>query len=369
MNWSITLGRVRGIAVRLHLTFFLLLLWIVVSHLAVGGWAAAVRGLAFIGAIFGSVLLHEFGHALAARRFGIRTPDITLLPIGGVARLERLPDEPRQELVVALAGPAVNVAIAAGLYGLLRLAGPPEEMAVPALVQGNLVAQVLWTNLWLVLFNLIPAFPMDGGRVLRALLAERMGYVQATQTAVSIGQAFAFLFVLAGLFLNPWLIFIGLFVYQGAAAEVSMAQMRDFARSVPVASVMLTRFRSLRSDDSLREAVAALLEGPQREFPVVDGDGRVEGILCREDMIRALAERGPDARVGDAMQVGVPSIDRGAMLSQALETMMTRRLQAVPVVGPGGVLVGLLTRENLAEAMMVEAALEQGRHRPVWSAP
>lgn len=367
MRWSIDLGRVAGISVRLHVTFLLLLAWIGIGHYLAGGTTAAVRGLAFMGLIFGSVLLHEFGHALVARRFGIRTPDITLLPIGGVARLERLPDNPREELAVAIAGPAVNVGIAAALYGWLAATGRLDAMGGLRLFGGSLAGRVLAVNLWLVGFNLIPAFPMDGGRVLRALLAARMDFSRATHVAASVGQAFAFLFVLVGFLVNPLLIFIAMFVYMGATAEVSMAQLRDFAQCTPVASVMVTDFRSLTRDALLAEAVGLLLRGTQREFPVVDAQGRPVGMLCREDMIRALAEHGPHVTVGEVMQTEVPAVSRSDMLNRALPRMRQGRHAAVPVVDADGVLVGLLTRDHLAEVVMVQSALEDTRRFP-WPA-
>ncbi len=361
MRWSVELGRVAGIRVRMHLTFLLLLAWIGIGHYLVGGGAAAVRGLVFIALVFGSVLLHEFGHALTARRFGIRTPDITLLPIGGLARLERLPDKPREELLVALAGPLVNVGIAVALYAWLAATGRPGAAAGAGLFGGSLAARLLWVNVGLVLFNLIPAFPMDGGRVLRAALAARMDFTQATHIAASVGQAFAFLFVLVGFLVNPLLIFIAMFVYMGATAELSMAQLRDFAQCTPVASVMVTDFRSLHRDTPLAQAVELVVRGLQREFPVVDGQRRPVGMLCREDMIRALTQWGPQATVGEAMQSEVPVVRRSEMLSRVLPAMRQGRHTAVPVVDADGKLAGMLTRDHLAEIMMVQSALEDTR--------
>lgn len=371
MRWSIDVARVAGITVRLHTTFLLLLAWIAVSHYLAGGWPAAVQGLAFIVAIFGSVLLHEFGHALAAKRYGIETPDITLLPIGGVARLERLPERPREELVVAIAGPAVNVIIVALLYLGLSLAGQRGMPSGFALIGGNFLAQLMVVNMWLVLFNLVPAFPMDGGRILRALLATRLGFARATEIAASIGQAFAFLFVFIGFFTNPLLIFIGLFVYMGAAGEASSAKLRDFAESVPVAAVMLTDVRALHRETPLADAVETLLRGTQREFPVVDGLRRVVGMLCREDVIKALRQHGPHVPVADVMQTDVPVVGRAEMLTRIFPRMQQGKHQAVSVVDPDGVLIGLLTRDNLAEVMMVHSAIEASssmdwRSRPEW---
>lgn len=359
MQWSITVGRVAGIAVRVHVTFLILLAWIGFTHYLVGGPAAAIAGLIYIVAIFGSVLLHEFGHALAARRFGVETPDITLLPIGGVARLERIPDKPKEELIVALAGPAVNVGIALILGLILYITRQTGTLSQANLMAGPLTARILWVNIMLVLFNLIPAFPMDGGRILRALLAERMSYTKATQIAASVGQAFAFLFALIGFFFNPFLIFIALFVYMGATGEVSTAQLRDFARGVPVSSVMVTRFRTLPSNATLSQAVTALLEGAQREFPIIGSDGRIAGLLSREDVIRALSEKGIHAAIDASMQSDIPIAHPSEMLANAFHRMMAGGHSAIPVVDGHGNIVGLLTRENISEMMMVQDALRK----------
>ncbi|MBO8142365.1 MAG: site-2 protease family protein [Firmicutes bacterium] len=367
MRWSVDVARVAGITVRLHITFLLLLAWIAMANYFAGGVSAAVGALAFIAGIFGSVLLHELGHALAARRYGIRTADITLLPIGGVARLERLPERPAEELVVALAGPLVNVVIAAVLYSGLVLSGRSNALTGFGLVEGNLWAQLLFTNLWLALFNLVPAFPMDGGRVLRAVLAARMGFARATQAASVVGQGFAFLFVLIGFFVNPMLIFIGLFIYLGAASEASTAQLQDFAGSMPVAGVMVTDVRALYRETPLADAVEALLRGSQREFPIVDGAGRVAGLLCREDMIRALRVFGPEVPVSQVMQSGVPMVHPSEMLHRVFPRMMAGQYSALPVVDSGGFLVGLLTRDNLAEVIMVHSAMEDRRRG--WGKP
>lgn len=358
MQWSITVGKVFGISIRLHVTFILLLIWIGIGDFLRGGTAAAITGLVFILAIFGSVLLHEFGHALAARKYGIKTPDITLLPIGGVARIERLPDEPRQELVVAIAGPMVNVVISIILYIVLSTMNPGtfvNGVSGMGFFAGHFLMRLLSINVWLVLFNLIPAFPMDGGRVLRALLASRLGVARATQIAASVGQAIAFIFVLLGFFGNPFLIFIGLFVYLGAAGEVPAAQMRELTRGLTVENVMVTRFQPFRPEDSLSSAIDALLAGADKEFPVIDHDGTVAGILCREDIVRALSARGPHSPIGAAMQ-RVPVAHQDEMLEQAFERMSAGKYPALPVVNAHGRLVGLLTRENIAEVMMLYRA-------------
>src|SRR5205085_7061927 len=241
MSWSIPIVRIAGIQLRVHVTFLLLIGW-----LALGSAGAAI----FLLLLFLSVVLHEFGHAFAAKAFGINTPDITLLPIGGVARLERMPEEPVQELIIAAAGPAVNVIIA---LCLLLTGGSFVYPPTPSMRLNDLILTI---NVVLLLFNLLPAFPMDGGRVLRALLATRLSYARATQIAASIGQGCAFVFGFLGLMGgNYMLIFIALFVYIGASQEAALAQMRDVSRRFPVSSAMVREFRSLLESATLQEAV------------------------------------------------------------------------------------------------------------------
>src|SRR3984893_6689963 len=230
MRWSLKVASISGIEVRIHLTFLLFLAWIWVSYYRVAGLAGAVQGVLFVLALFACVLLHEFGHAFAARGFGIATPDITLLPIGGVARLSRIPEKPWQELVVAIAGPLVNVVIAAALISVIHGSAALEQLEYLESPRIELLAKLASVNVMLVLFNLIPAFPMDGGRVLRALLAMAMPYAQATQVAAWIGQGLAVVFGIFGLFGNPLLIFIAFFIFAGAQQEAAIARARGSAQ-------------------------------------------------------------------------------------------------------------------------------------------
>ncbi len=266
MKWSFRVGAVLGIAVYLHGTFLLLLLFVLISEWSRSrSLTAALGGVAFVTAIFGAIVLHELGHALMARRFGIRTRDITLLPIGGVARLERMPDVPRQELWVALAGPAVNLVLAAGSYLVLTAlqSAPPS----PTLAMGDgVIARFTMVNMLLAGFNLVPAFPMDGGRALRAILAERLDYVRATEIAASLGQGLALVFGFIGLFANPMLVFIALFVWMGASAEASTVTLRAVLAGIPVSRAMITDFRTVEPADTLEVAVQLVIAGSQRTF-------------------------------------------------------------------------------------------------------
>src|SRR5438876_2754525 len=293
MKWSWKVGSVAGIDLYVHATFFLLIAWVGITYWLAGGSAAAFDGIASILASFACVVLHELGHALTARRYGIPTRDITLLPSGGVSRLERIPDKPRQDVWVSLAGPAVNVVIAAALYVWLLLSHTLRPVSVLSMAGSTFLERLLLVNVSLAVFNLLPAFPMDGGRVLRALLALRMDYVRATQVAAHVGQAMALVFGLLGLFKNPFLIFIALFVWIGAAQEASMVQMRTALSGIPVSRAMLTDFRTVAPDDPAQRVLELILAGSQQDFPVVDGGkgGRLAGVLLRSDVLKALAPR------------------------------------------------------------------------------
>ena len=373
MAWSITLLRVGGTAIRMHLTFLLLLAWIGIAQYIAGGAAAAIQAIALIIAIFACVVLHELGHAFAARRYGITTPDITLLPIGGLARLSRIPEKPSEEIVIALAGPAVNVVIAALLVLLLGATIDPETLTRIEDPAVSFIGQVATINIFLVVFNLIPAFPMDGGRVLRAALAIRLGRRRATEIAALIGQAAAFGFGFLGLMAgNPILIFIAIFVYIAAAAEAGEAGLSELARSLPVEAAMVRSFESLGPQATLDEAATALIRTTQHEFPVLDGGGMLRGFLTRDQMIKAMSAAGPRLSVLEAM-APVPAVRPGEPLSAALNLMRQERTPIVAVIDRSGRLIGYVSQENLGELMMVSAGREKagtagggGRPGPVW---
>jgi Zn-dependent protease len=347
----------------MHVTFLLLIGWVALSHWIAGeSLASVVAGVGFILALFGCVVLHEYGHALTARRYGIKTRDITLLPIGGVARLERMPDKPIQELWVALAGPAVNVVIAIVLYAGLLLTSSLVPLADLEVGRGSFIERLLVVNLFLVGFNMIPAFPMDGGRVVRALLAMRMEYTRATQIAASLGQTVAILFGFIGLFSNPFLLFIAFFVWIGAAQEASMVQMKSALAGIPASRAMLTDFRTLAPHDTLARAIELILAGSQQDFPVVSS-GQVVGVLTRSSLMMGLTQRGPETPVSDVMQREFEVIDSHDMLEVAFARLQTCQCQTVPVMHQER-LVGLLTQENVGEFLMIQAAtrtVEPGR--------
>lgn len=365
MKWSFRIAEIRGIGIFVHATFLVLVAIVVASHWAADrDLAKALEGAVFMLALFGCIVLHELGHALTAARFGIRTRDITLYPIGGVARLERMPEEPRHELAVALAGPAVNVAIAGLLFAGLRLAGVPIPFA-DALGSANpVLVRLMWLNCGLAAFNLLPAFPMDGGRVLRAALATRLDYTRATQIAAGAGQAMALLFGLIGFFANPFLMFIALFVWIGAAQEAGLVEMRAALRGLSVARAMETRIRTLAPEDPLARAVEETLASAQQDFPVLER-GVLIGLLTRQDLLLGLANRGADAAVAGSMQRDVPRLASDEGLEAAFRRIEERGLRTLPVF-EGDALVGLLTLDNVGDLLAIRSALRlqpQGARR------
>jgi Zn-dependent protease len=318
MRWSITIGRFGGTEVKIHITFLLFLAWIAFSAWGRGGAATALDSTLFIVLLFGCVVLHEFGHITAARRYGISSPQVTLLPIGGVASMARLPSGPKQELVVALAGPAVNLVI--GL-ALIAAVGPARLDDLTQIDNPNLslLERLAIANLFLAFFNLIPAFPMDGGRVLHALLAMRLGGPAATEIAAKIGQGLAFGLGFLGLFGNPLLLFIAVFVYIAAAGEAQMSAAQEALKGVTVGEAMETRFTPVSIDANLGQAVDALLATAQHEFPVVDSFGKPAGLLTREDILSAVRQHGGDEPASAFMRSDVESVRPAAPVQSLFE--------------------------------------------------
>ncbi len=360
-RWSWRVGRVAGIDLYVHATFPLLFAWIAATAWARGaGWSGVANSLLLIAIVFATVVLHEFAHALTARRFGVGTRDITLLPIGGVSHMERMPEKPSQELQVALAGPLVNIVLAVLLWGLVRLTGTP--LAPPAdLTQGALLPQLVWVNVSLAVFNLLPAFPMDGGRVLRAALALRMPRVRATTVAAKLGQWMAIGFGLLGLMGgNPMLLLIAVFVWAGAAVESSQVQLEAALEGITVGEAMATEIHLLAPADPVSRAVEFALGGFQRDFPVVD-DGHVAGLLTHRDLLRALADRGAASAVGEAMHRHVAVATKDTLVTTAMPAL-TGADAAEPgpsalVVTDGDRVVGMLTTDQLGELVLVGEAL------------
>lgn len=360
MSWSISLGRIWGTEVRIHLTFFLLLAWFGLSAGMRGGTTEGIAAVLFVLAVFACVLLHEYGHVLTARYFGIGTRDITLLPIGGVASIERMPERPGQELLIAIAGPMVNVVLAIILFLVFGASIDTTRTSPADIQQIDFVTRLALINVMLVVFNLLPAFPMDGGRMLRAFLAFFTTRSTATRVAASIGQAVAFGLGFLGLFGNPLLIFIALFVFLAASHESYAVELEEATKGVSMSKATITAFAQLDAQATVGTAVRTLLETTQREFPVVDGGGRLRGVLTRDGMIKALSESGPDTPVIDVMQREIAVVNRRAPLSEAVAKLQESGQPLVGVVDDEARVVGIITLENIAEFMMVSQASRAG---------
>ncbi|PPD41890.1 MAG: site-2 protease family protein [Methylocystis sp.] len=360
MRWSFTLGTFKGTAVRIHVTLLLFLAWIGMAAFQRGGSEAAWQSVLFISAIFLCVVLHEFGHILTARQFGIASPEVTLLPIGGVADMESMPQKPYQELLIAVAGPAVNLVIAGTLI-LVAGAFNFDDAAHISDPSISIFERLAATNVFLAIFNMIPAFPMDGGRVLRAALAMWLGQAKATRIAAQIGQGFALLLGFAGLFGHPMLLFIAIFVYMAAAGESQMSTMAEAARGLPAVDAMEHRIATLNRGSTVGEAIDTLLATSQDDFPVVDGDGRLAGLLSRAEIVEALRTSDPGAPIAPFAQKEIATIESHETIDAALPALNNG--DPVGVLDAEGRFVGLLTRQSLAEIMMIRDA------RPDWRFP
>jgi Zn-dependent protease/CBS domain-containing protein len=351
MKWSLKVGQLAGTVVYVHVTFFVLLAWIgVIDGLQKGSLAAAAEAVGFTMTLFACVVLHEFGHAFMARRFGIHTRDITLFPIGGVGRLERIPDVPSQEFLIALAGPAVSVGIAAVLFAALWLQGWNPQLE--ELTTGNIpfAERLMFINAGLAMFNLLPAFPMDGGRVLRAVLAMRFDYTLATEVAARIGQGTAALFAIVGVLMpNPILVVIALFVWIGAAGEAGLAQVKRSLRGRTIASAMRTEFGVLLPDDALGYAAEMAIRHAQSDFPVLVG-GRVVGLLTRHDLTRGLAMGGADRTAGEFMHHTFETVD-GSEPLDAVFLRWSQEPDKTLLVTDHGRLVGLVGLDQITNLL------------------
>lgn len=356
MKTSLRLGSVSGIQISVHWTFLILIAWIVFNSLVRGlGMEEAIWSVVFVLTIFGCVTLHELGHALAAKRFKIKTRSITLLPIGGVAQMESLPEKPKEELIVALAGPAVNFLIVGVLFLVLRDSLDMETLtSLQTIGQSNFLYALMFVNFWLAIFNLIPAFPMDGGRVLRALLAFRMSRTRATQIAARLGQLLAIGFIFLGLYSNPFLVFIGLFVFLGAESEAGHVQAQSLLKGYKVSDALLKDTPVLGPHDTIRDAAGLLLRGQHKYF-LVGSKGKPEGTIGRDDIIRGLEASGGEASVREAMQHKILYLTPDMPIESAWQQMREQGCEFA-LVSENDQYIGALDLDNIAEMVMIRSA-------------
>ncbi|MCE9583029.1 MAG: site-2 protease family protein [Planctomycetes bacterium] len=362
MRWSFKIARIAGIDVRVHATFFLLFALIAYNAATEKMSQAAVTDMVlFTMVTFVIVVMHEYGHALTARCFGIRTKDITLLPIGGLARLDRMPEKPSQELMVAIAGPAVNVVLCGICVAGLAATGRLEALFSGDFMNSGWLVRLALVNGILAVFNLLPAFPMDGGRVLRALLSMYFDPVLATTLAARLGQVVAVIFVGVGVFVAPMFALIGLFVWVGAGEENRQSQFRATLAGIPVWHAAATEIRTLASTDTLERAALLVMRGTQTEFPVVEGE-RPVGILTRPALVAAIGRAGLAAPVALAMTPDFPIVAPNDPLDRAYLALMASPSHTAVVVQDGR-LIGILTPEDIGELAAVQGAMAEAARR------
>jgi Zn-dependent protease/CBS domain-containing protein len=343
-GWEI--GKLAGISVRVHWSFLLLPALVAWSAWSTAGAGAAAFAVFFVLAIFGCVVLHELGHALAARSYGIGTEDITLLPIGGVARLQRMPRQPLQELVIALAGPAVNVVIAGAiLLGMWLGLNSLAPLLQSDVLSGSFLGRLFWANVGLAIFNMLPAFPMDGGRVLRSVLAMRLSYARATELAVGLGTVMAVLFGLFGLLGNPMFVLLALFVYLAARGELMMVRMQQQSSGLSAGDLMERHFQTVPAYATAADLAPWLPRMTQRDFPVI-ADRRLVGMLRDTDVLSAMASGQGQRLAGELMRRDVPTVLRDDEVLETYLKMQNKGLDSLPVA-EAGTLVGLLSQEQV----------------------
>ncbi len=349
MRGSIRLFRIFGISINIHVTFFLLLLIFL---------AAGLKSLVLIMGIFFIVTMHELCHALVARHFGIEAREITLLPIGGLASMAKLPEKPSHEFFISLAGPLFNLVMIALFFFPMRLLVGDESLFHSFSVASwpLTFAQIYWTNLALALFNLIPAFPMDGGRIMRALLARGMGHQKATRIAVNFGHVFAIIFGSIGIVqMNLLLIAIALFIYIAASSEELQEGMRETLKKIRIRDILTREFLTLRPDLTLADVLAIVFRSHQEDFPVIDGTKAV-GFVTRQDIIVNVHRFGSGARVADIMRREFPRLNEQDTLIKAHALMQEKGFRALPVFR-GDAAVGVVTLEDIGKVYALTSSV------------
>lgn len=352
---ALKLGNVFGIPVAIHWTFIVLVIWIIGMNLYKGQpLDVAIWSGIFVLSIFVCVFLHELGHALAAKHFGIITKSIVLLPIGGVASLEKIPEEPKKEIVVALAGPSVNILISTVIFVYLFYRGElvPEKFITQIINYDNFLIYLMIANVSLGLFNLTPAFPMDGGRVLRALFAFKMDRVSATELASKVTSVFAIIFVLIGIFNNPMLVFIALFIYIGSKSEFEAVKNQRILSKFKTEDVLMKNFTILNANDTIQTAVNALLNGQETRF-LVQENNEIKYILTKTDIIKALSEKGNEITIRQyASEINFIA-DKDLSIEKLMETMFKHQYSIVPVQ-ENGEIIGVVDLDNIKEFITIQ---------------
>ena len=355
MKGSFKLGKVAGIGIFIHWTFSLLILFIIFMNYKSGqNTTQIIWSVVFILSIFITVLLHELGHALAAKNYNIKTKDITLLPIGGLARLERIPEKPMEELIVAFAGPLVNIALAFITAFFISIPDNTDKLMAElsnGVNANNFFLNFFLVNFWLAIFNLIPAFPMDGGRVLRALLSFKLPRNVATRIAARIGQFLAMAFIILGFFTSPFLIFIGIFVIIGAQIEADYTESKFMLKGFKVEDVVMKDYQTIDADEKIKKAVELLLDSQNKIFLITENNIPV-GTLNRDQIIMALSKKGDDEFIYNVMDRNLIILESNSLLENVFELIQQNK-STLMLVMENNQLIGTLDIENLLEFILI----------------
>ena len=348
MRWSFPVGKLFDIPIRVHYTFLLLLALIWYAKSTVSGPAAGFQSVVFWALIFLCVLFHEFGHSLVAKSYGLEVASIILLPIGGVSQITEIPRDPMKEVSITIAGPIVNFLIAAILFLFGKLADPSLQFSNLSLQSGSTMVDLFWANVMLGLFNIIPAYPMDGGRILRGIIALKKGYVEATRLAADVGKLFAVAFIVVGFFYNLWLILIGITIFGVASSEVETAVLSSRLEKIKVGELMITDFKTVSPEEPLTAVVEKSMHTFQNDFPV-ESEGKFVGILMRSSVIESLYHRLHQRKVGEIARKNFPILAPEQTAASALSTMRAAHVNIAPVE-QDGTLLGIVTIEKLLDA-------------------
>ncbi|MBL7156695.1 MAG: site-2 protease family protein [Candidatus Omnitrophica bacterium] len=345
MRRSIKLFEIAGISIKVHITFFLLLFLVL---------GLGLKWLFLIVAIFFFVVLHELAHSLVAKKFGIQVKEITLLPIGGVASMSKIPDKPYQEFLISLAGPLLNITVVLVFFFPLYYLLGPEILFSPLSVRTfkHTIAHIYWINLILAAFNLIPAFPMDGGRILRSILAQRMGFQKATRIAVNFGHVFALLFGYIGLIHGHIiLIVIAVFIYMAASSEELQVDIKETLKKFTIKDIVSSQFLTLEKTATLSKVLELIFHSHQEDFPIIEG-GQMIGFVTRKDIIGGIHQRGMSAPVSDIMRKNIPVLRESDSLDKAQNLMQDNDMRALPVVKNNAV-IAVATIEDISRVYSV----------------
>jgi stage IV sporulation protein FB len=366
VRWSIPIGRVFGITLRLHVTFLIFLAFIAYEGFGEAGLNGAGWAVAMFSAIFACIALHELGHSVVAQQLGVQVKSITLLPIGGVASLRSIPENPWHEIAITLAGPMVNAAIACAV---LPFTGIPSHLLLVGMPHDphGLLLSLAQVNITLFLFNLIPAFPMDGGRLLRATLALVLSYRRATTIAAIVGQGLAILFVLVGLKFSFWLVIIGAFIFMGAEGEERIVRMRSVLHDLDVEDVMSREFAVLSPADPIARGIELIYQTGQDDFPVIQ-EGKLAGIVTRPALVEAMNARAADVSVGQIMDPHASVVSPREKVVHVYEEIINGANTSAVVVD-GGQIIGMISPDNISRYLLVQSSIKSSRRRPAGPVP